>query len=180
MVLPARHRYSGFFSFLEKNFVRLSVHLCLKLNFPWLVAEYFYLSSVSQRGWLCALYIICTSYCILMGVWWGTRWAASLSNWRVFIFPVRKFGIIDLVCKKYINLLVAPSNPLKSQWLITIKVQLGVLQRTLWSSKLTVSHLLIIVEWLQWSNMLEVICSTCLIIEVTAEEQERERFLRVD
>ena len=37
----------GFFSFLEKNFVRLSVHLCLKLNFPWLVAEYSYLSSVS-------------------------------------------------------------------------------------------------------------------------------------
>lgn len=85
---------------------------------------------------------VCNMYLLLYldGVWWGTRWAASLSNWRVFIFPVRKFGIIDLVCKKYINLLVAPSNPLKSQRLIIIKVQLGVLQRTLWSSKLTVSH----------------------------------------
>ena len=98
----------------------------------------------------------------------------------MFIFPVRKFGIIALVCKKYINLLVAPSNPLKSQWLIIIKVQLGVLQRTLGSSKLTVLHFiyqccLITVEQYVRSYLLNLSHN-----EVTTEEQERERFLRVD
>lgn len=68
----------GFF-FLEKNFVRLSVHLCLKLNFPWLVAEYSYLSSSFTKGLAFVLCIICTSYCILMGVWSGTIEECSFS-----------------------------------------------------------------------------------------------------